>query len=251
MTTTTPTNSRRAEILEFLTCQPCSKITTNKNWTFIIDLLCRIADGKTKSCARDLATLTDKVAPHAKKGFVFDDFSFDEKHRSCCKIEFLMLDFIFFFQSNIHSAKILDSTSNYSFNQIKRILNMIENHHTFIQHNYIGHEAYFYSFSAHLIERCLHLQLQSGDFTGVFHKIFGILIAFIRRHDCAVGTKSPTFGAKIYEFILANHFHDNIDKKSMKIYFQDYINWVTYQLLWDKQRYKSKFRIKARMNMDG
>ena len=220
--------------MKILTYQDENKIRKN-DWIKVVDLLCDIADGKTTSFGRDSLSIEKIFTPNTKTKYHFKQFLFDKDCYKQYQTEFLMLDFILFFQSNKHSHMILNPKSNYSFNKMQKLLNMLENHRK-------GNKKYFQSFSAQLIDRCLHLQQQYVHKSDIFHKIFGLLVSFIKKHNCTVGKKAPMLLTKIYECIVANHYYNNLDEKKINKYYDNYVSWMNHQSL--HQGHRSSIDIK-------
>ena len=204
-----------------------------KDWSKVATILCDVADGKTDSFAVDLTKISLSFGKKRKLEFK----QFLSQYANYCRTEFLMLDFVLFFESGAHSEAILNSTSNYSYNHIKNILRKIENHHAAIK----GQEKYCCSFCLDIIGRCLSLHLRYAHTTDIFQKIFGLLIKFIQKHNCVVGRFSQIYAPRIYQCILVNHYYGNLDRKSRKIYQQNYLTWIKHQS--GGERYKSPISI--------
>lgn len=217
-------STKRNNVLKTLIHQRCYTLLSKPNCKSVVHFLCGIENGKAKSFGHDLSKLSTIFGydTHLTKKFIFDDFVFDKDSYEQYRTAFMILDLVLLFESSHHSDAILNPNSNYSFNKIENLFNTIRNYKDV---------AYFKSFSAHLIKRCLQLQLQYVDTTDIFHKIFGLIVSFIRKHKCVVGNKSSMFINKIYECILATNFYGKMNKQSAEKYNQHYIRWIKHQLM--------------------
>ena len=156
----------------------------------------------------------------------FDTFLFDLDYHNTklYKKEFLLFDFMVFFVAETHSDRILNPNSDYAYNQIYKLLNILENHHK----NILNQKRYFNLFLSDVIQLCLRLRVKYAAKTDVFQKIFRLLINFIRKHKCKLGQKIPVYGNDIFQCILANHFY--CDETRIVLYFNDYFDWIQHQL---------------------
>ena len=202
-------------MLSILTHRTGGQIISQEHLANLVELLCDIADGKTTSFERDLLEIGDCFnIPKSKTKLNFNDFWFYKNCYKYYRTELLILDFVLFFETNKHSDVIIDSKSNYSLKKMEKLLYMLENHRKELK--IIKNDHYFKSFSAHFISRCLYLTQQYGYKSDIFQKIFGVLISFIKKHECVVGNKSPMFMDKIYQSIVANHYYGALINKQLK-----------------------------------